>query len=286
MKSTDIQKAYIGSTEVEKIYIGSDLIYQNAIDYSKEYFTIEPLADGTITFTNGAYASGSLSYSINKSTWISVTSGVAITVTQGNNVYLKGNMIPPTGVITSKSGIGTFSATSNINILGNVMSLLYGDNYIDKTVLSGSDKTFYGLFIKNKKVISAENFILPATTLTTGCYICMFLGCSSLTNAPELPATTLANSCYNQMFASCTSLTSAPELHVTTVNAAAYMQMFNNCTSLNYIKCLATDISAYNAFNNWVNNVASSGTFVKDKNTNWSTGANGIPSGWTVVDAS
>ena len=40
------------STEVEKIYMGSDLIYQNAIDYSKEYFTIEPLADGTITFTN------------------------------------------------------------------------------------------------------------------------------------------------------------------------------------------------------------------------------------------
>jgi hypothetical protein len=64
--------------------------------------------------------------------------------------------------------------------------------------------------------------------------------------------------------------------------------MFYNCTNLNYIKCLATDISASNCTSNWVNGVAASGTFVKDPNittSTWETGANGIPSGWTVQDA-
>ena len=35
---------------------------------------------------------------------------------------------------------------------------------------------------------------------------------------------------------------------------------------------------------NWVNGVASSGTFVKNVAAKWDvTGVNGIPSGWTVV---
>ena len=62
--------------------------------------------------------------------------------------------------------------------------------------------------------------------------------------------------------------------------------MFYNCTRLNYIKCLATDISATNCTQGWVSGVASTGTFVKNPNmTSWTTGVDGIPSGWTVQDA-
>jgi hypothetical protein len=54
---------------------------------------------------------------------------------------------------------------------------------------------------------------------------------------------------------------------------------------LNYIKMLATDISATDCLTNWVSGVASSGTFVKDLNmTTLSNGTSGIPSGWTVED--
>jgi hypothetical protein len=78
-------------------------------------------------------------------------------------------------------------------------------------------------------------------------------------NAPELPATTLAQGCYQSMF--------------------------NGCTKLNYIKMLATDISASYCLYNWVKDVASTGTFVKNKDATWNvTGAHGIPSGWTVVN--
>ena len=127
---------------------------------------------------------------------------------------------------------------------------------------------------------------LPATALTSGCYSSMFARCTSLTTAPELPATTLAEGCYEKMFYGCTSLTTAPALPATTLANYCYYQMFRNCTSLNYIKCLATNISASDCTQNWVIGVSSTGTFVKNPNmTSWTTGAKGIPTGWTVQDA-
>ena len=130
--------------------------------------------------------------------------------------------------------------------------------------------------------------VLPATNLKINCYLNMFAGCASLTKAPELPATNLANNCYDSMFQDCTSLTTAPELPATTLSDACYQWMFKGCTSLNYIKCLATNISARNCTNGWVDGVASNGTFVKALSmTSWTTDYySGIPKGWTVQDAS
>ena len=126
-------------------------------------------------------------------------------------------------------------------------------------------------------------YYLPVTTLRSNCYDSMFSNCKSLTTAPELPATTLAEACYQSMFARCTSLTTAPELPATKLAGWCYSYMFRDCTSLNYIKCLATDISAYNCTGGWVSNVASTGTFVKAPNmSGWNRGENGIPTGWAV----
>jgi len=62
--------------------------------------------------------------------------------------------------------------------------------------------------------------------------------------------------------------------------------MFRNCSSLNYIKCLATNISATDCTSIWLEDVSSSGTFVKASSmSSWPTGENGIPSGWTVQNA-
>ena len=145
----------------------------------------------------------------------------------------------------------------------------------------------YRNLFKGCKSLTTAPSILPATTLANYCYEQMFEVCTSLTEAPELPATTLANYCYRSMFAGCTSLTKAPELTATTLANSCYDSMFQGCTSLNYIKCLATNISASNYTYYWVEDVASSGTFVKDPNANnWPRGWNGIPNGWTIVDAS
>ena len=127
---------------------------------------------------------------------------------------------------------------------------------------------------------------LPATNLAELCYNSMFYGCSGLTTAPVLSATTLANRCYRWMFYNCTSLTTAPELPATTLTDECYLLMFNGCTSLNYIKCLATNISATDCTKYWVLNTSSNGTFVKASSmSSWSSGVNGIASNWTVQNA-
>ena len=128
--------------------------------------------------------------------------------------------------------------------------------------------------------LTAVPSILPATTLVDYCYQYMFRGCSSLTSAPKLPATTLVDYCYEYMFQGCTSLTTAPELPATTLVSSCYQRMFINCINLNYIKMLATDISATNCLYYWVYNVSGTGTFVKNPAmTSLPTGISGIPGG-------
>ena len=127
---------------------------------------------------------------------------------------------------------------------------------------------------------------LPATTLAVNCYRQMFQGCTSLTTAPELPATKLEQNCYRGMFQQCTSLTSAPELKAATLADYSCRSMFYLCSSLNYVKCLATNISATECTLGWLDGVAESGTFVKASSmSSWTTGANGIPTNWTVQNA-
>ena len=154
---------------------------------------------------------------------------------------------------------------------------------------------------------------LPATTLTDNCYNEMFYGCTSLTTAPALPATTLTTYCYSSMFqnctsltappvisattitnyknyscswmfAGCTSLTTAPELNITILKNYSFQNMFYNAENVNYIKMLSTDISASSCLSNWVSGVAATGIFVKNISASWTTtGASGVPTGWTVI---
>ena len=288
--------------------VNENHVHYNPIpyDYSKNYLTFVALEDGTFQLSTNA-----VSYSLdNGETWTTLAAATASpTVTAGNKIMWKGEMTPQEYV-----GIGTFSATGNFDVQGNVMSLLYGDNYKGQTDLTGKAYAFYRLFSGNKKIINAENLSLPATTLAERCYYNMFEGCLSLVTAPELPATTLADSCYGGMFSICTSLTTAPELPATTLTQSCYTNMFygctalttapdlpaltlvnycyynmfNGCSSLNYIKAMFTTTPSGSSPNyytqSWVSGVASSGTFVKNSAAQWNvTGINGIPTGWTVV---
>ena len=129
---------------------------------------------------------------------------------------------------------------------------------------------------------------LPATTLALDCYNSMFFGCTSLVSVPSnlLPATALTEGCYRFMFCDCSSLVVAPDLSsATALPRMCYEGMFENCVSLNYIKMMATDVSAYYCLNNWVNGVqTNSGTFVKSPCVQIPRGISGIPNNWTVVE--
>ena len=247
-------------------------------DYSQDYFTIEALENGAITFT--PKNSNVISYSTdNGNTW---TAGNSVNVSNGDKVLWKGNMTP-----LQYEGIGNFTLTCNSNVQGNIMSLLFDDDFQNQLSLEGKNHSFPGLFYGLTKIINAENLSLPATTLAQSCYNCMFMECTNLTTAPTLPATTLAQYCYNNMFNGCTSLTSVPELPATTLTDGCYSGMFQGCTSLNYIKAMFTTTPSNFYTGNWVKNVAASGTFVKNSAAEWDvSGDNGIPNGWTVQTAS
>lgn len=221
--------------------------------YAKEYLTFEALEDGTISFniwkSMGTGMITSISYSTdNGQTWTTTNNTgsksehlvINVNVNQGDKVLWKGTATQ-TGYYYSgdyEDYVGSFfSSDCEFNAYGNIMSLLYGDDFYNNKNLGNTKGTFAYLFSDYDKskiceVVSAQNLILPATTLAYGCYQYMFDRCSNLTTAPELPATTLADECYWGMFQGCTSLTTAPELPATTLANDCYSHMFQGCTSL------------------------------------------------------
>ena len=231
-----------------------------------DYFTIHALTNGTIDILeNGLHQSGYdiLEYSKdNGTTYTSFSS--PISVNGGDNVRFR--------VMTSKIWNGyQFSATCDFDVEGDLECL----------IISWGQTNIARMFQDCTTLRSAERLVIPDNAVCGG----MFSGCTSLVTPPQLPATTLADRCYAVMFFNCTSLTTAPQLPATTLTESCYLQMFRNCTNLNYIKCLATDMSAEDCLAAWVDGVASSGTFVKDSSADWGTcGDSAIPCGWDVEE--
>ena len=297
---------------------GNVTIYQEAAekpDFSKELLTFNILSAGTIIWTASDTAvTKTIDYKLNNGEWTSITSNTGssaptITVNSGDKLQFRGNNAQ---YATNNSIYNSFSgSTAGFEVEGNIMSLINSANFDTLTTLESS-YTFNNLFNGCSKLVSAQNLVLPAMTLAKSCYRNMFYNCTSLTTAPKLPATKLAQDCYSSMFSkcdslitapvlpaseilngcywfmfsSCYSLTTAPAILATTLKSFSCYGMFSYCGKLNYIKCLATEIES-NSTSNWVTNVASTGTFVKNPNMNdWTEGANGIPTGWTVENNS
>ena len=248
-------------------------------------------------------------YSFDKITWYSFPD-TAVQVSAYTTVYFR--VDNPDGY----GDVGTIPVATFDEVGGNIVTLFnkYGipGNYnmrnlfyingswnmglvnAENLILPSNYAHCPWMFRDCKELIKAPK-ILPATTLTKGCYAHMFAGCENLQTAPELPATILAEECYKHMFEGCTSLMSAPELPATNIPLSggsgsalegAYESMFAGCTSLNYVKCLATTgmIDGLIGTQRWMRNVSPTGTFVKAAEAEWPTGMNGIPSGWTVVE--
>jgi len=152
------------------------------------------------------------------------------------------------------------------------------------TNLSGKTECYRAMFFDCTSLVNAPE--LPATTLGQGSYCQMFYHCVRLVIAPELPATSIYQETYLQMFRNCTSLTTVPAILATSASGGSSChRMFTGCTSLNYVKCLLTNRAGKNVTFEWLNGVAATGTFVKAPNASWDSGVSGIPTGWTVIDA-
>ena len=277
IKIGNIDASYykIGSSPCA-LYLGTVKLYPQEAPVADKYLTF--VANGDAKFK---LSGNSVSYSLDSgSTWTSLASDTySPVISSGSTIMWKATN--PT--INGDNGIGRFySSGSTFDVEGNVMSLLYGDNYEGQTALQG-DNQFRGLFDSNTKVINASGLTLPATAMTSSCYRSMFGNCSNLKSAPtELPATSLADSCYYYMFAR-TSITSAPTLSATTLVDSCYGSMFSNCLSLSAVTCLATTNISGNV-GAMLLNISTNGTFERASGVNWPCSAD-IPATWTVTPA-
>jgi hypothetical protein len=226
-------------------------------DDTSNPFTIEAIGSGTITFKNRA--TGCVMYKVNDGAVQSIAAGTncQIPVSAGQKIMFFGN----NATYYHNDEGSNISGTADFYAYGNIMSLITSTGYSTAKTLMGAN-TFSELFSESThlKSHSAKPLLLPATTLTEGCYSTMFYNCYNLTTAPELPAKTLARDCYTCMFM--------------------------GCSKLNYVKCLAEGINGsfdYESYLScWLEDVSSSGTFIKASNSSWSSYY--IPSSWTVIN--
>ena len=248
-----------GSTWHNTSYSSTTLIERNSEDcgyspyYENRYFTMiynpSPTTSDafrTVNYSTTSTSGTLLSYSVDGGlTW-----NQPIGIPSQDHRYWKQQFRLDPGIPTLFKGIYTKTSFNHavghfddntvpgvhhdgvITIEGNIMSLIYGDDFIGKKSISGYSYVFQELFNGFGLLKSAENLKLPATNLSVWCYQGMFAYCVNLEAAPELPALSLKSYCYTGMFAGCTSLTTVPELPATTLNSRCYANMFSGCDSL------------------------------------------------------
>lgn len=260
----------------DKYTLVQDLtVKTNQRDYSSEYMTFEAVEDGAYLKFDNRNPYPNAYFKINDGEWFykkssnSQTIIIADNLKKGDKIYVKSNL----HFWISEGTNDDVFYLRGLKVYGNIMSLIYGDDFIGKTTIY--DRNFQNLFA-HTGLTSAKNLILPATTIKLNAYDGMFKGCTSLTDAPELPATTLEGYCYKEMFYNCTSLTKAPVLPATTVPSWGYYGMFKDCSSLNYFKSYATDENAYGV-DHCLENVSGSGEFYGKRG-----GPIQVPNGWTI----
>lgn len=237
---------------IDKVCLGSDVVYVATPEPTPDHacITFRSSSSNTLTLEKNGSANPTLYYSTDGTTW-TAWDGTAISFSSGHPVFLYGNNPSKFSQTTSHFARLLLDGDGNVSCSGNIMTLVDGAGTV--TTIP-ADYYFYRLFYAQSKLIVA----------------------------PELPATTLKSHCYRQMFQA-TGITTSPDLPALTLISYCYHYMFRNCSSLNRVKALFTTTPDSTFTNNWLSNVASTGTFIKNANATWTTtGANGIPTGWTV----
>lgn len=234
--------------------------------YDEEYFTVEILSSGTFgieyKINSHEIEPFVVYYKLNDGEWTQMSftgrdgslylNGEYINVSQGDKILFKANRLDWKGEIVKDKypnlddrtePIG-FGGTAYFNVSGNIMSLIYGDNFIGRYDLPLNYNnecikgTFEYLFMNAFYLVEAGNLVLPANNFDdsrgdSDIYYWMFDGCLSLVSAPDLPSTNLCRGCYRQMFDACESLLSSPKiLPATTLATQCYYEMFYGCKSL------------------------------------------------------
>lgn len=260
---------YLANRELTDSEIQSVIDYNEDLwtDYIKQPLTFHITSPGYIRFVSAVQNNPrTIEYSKDYgNTWTSIastlgsesapfTGGTLIQVDTGDVVQFRGQ--------NTYYGSGSYynsfeGSTCGFYVDGNITSLIYGSSFTGQTTITDTSipYIFRNFFSFCDGLTSMQNLILPQS-MADLMYPWFAQWCTNLKIAPKLPEVTLKPQCYRRMF--------------------------RGCTSLQYIKCVATNISASNCIQDWLLDANTTGIFVKPASISYPTGTSGIPSGWTI----
>lgn len=126
-----------------------------------------------------------MKYSINNyDDKILITEDIDISVSPGQEVHFYGN---------GTNGATNIVSTDNVELSGNIMSLVDEENFATITTMEGA--SFAGLFAGNTCGFDASGLLLPATELVDRCYASMFSGCGTIEQVTCLATTITGSGC-------------------------------------------------------------------------------------------
>ena len=226
----NIESVYSRNIEMFQVYSYGKLVWEK--DYSTIPFTVKATRSGvSVSLRN--LNDATIRYSINGGEWKQTTGSLSIDGVKIAELN-KDDILR----IKTTDTVNCIITGNEADVYGNILSLMYGDDFIGKTSWTSSNSSYettstLGFFGGNasgnttgSSIVNAKHLILPATSLPTGAYASMFANCKVLEVAPQLPATTLSSGCYAYMFAHCDKLITAPKLPATTLAYRCYYNMF------------------------------------------------------------
>lgn len=238
--------------------IDGHMFVHNGITEENTPFYIHNLSNqvNTVTFQKRDIYTTTITIEISKNSrkWdiLGDTSveGISTTIPAYGILYIRSN--------NNDFGYNHIRMSHNSEVGGNIMSLIYGDEFngSETKFKSLAGNNFVATFSGNDTLLYSSKLLLPAKKLQEDSYQSLFVNCTSLRDTPTIPAAELARNCC--------------------------IYMFKGCSSLQTATCLFEgDIYGVT---NWMDGVPATGTFYKKAGVTWPSGASGIPEGWTVVE--
>ena len=192
--------------------VNDDIFEEKPAPTIKDYFCFTALEDSAVTWSTVAYNNDTtydgeinLQYSTDGKTWTDWNNAIEsrrISLNKGSKLYVKG-VNNTLSYRSSKyflfdsyeTGLGN---TGALKVTGNIMSLIYGEDFEDKTVIAS--KFCFGKLFREANFISEIDLKLPATTLSASCYFQLLSMTYDVKKIKmTLPAVELVKNCYTQM---------------------------------------------------------------------------------------
>lgn len=213
---------YYKGREVLKEYKQGRLVYEKSTSIP-DYLCFTALEAGTFTLTIPAAVTPTyLSYiewSKDGRTWthtdnISEAVTIQVDVAQGEKVYWRGDARRWS---TNMNTYSNFSSDCRFNVSGNILSLLYDDDFASHSGTTTLAYSFGSLFRNCVNLIDASALILPTGYLGVAALLGLFRDCTSLVHGAPLYAPNIHDSCCYWMYYGCTSMTEMPAIAATSM---------------------------------------------------------------------